>query len=221
MSMTRREFCKTSAAGMAGIIAAGAAPSLYAAGANDRIRVACVGYSDRFRSSLLPCFLHHNKELNFDLVAVADLWKKRLYENAKPELEKKLGHSVAAVLGEDPDIVYKTLVTVGKSGNHFVFVIPVARELDLKKAAAAVGEKFVEMIPQKELLPLTGYVHGGCSPIGMKKFFTTVFDASAKEHPVVCFSAGKIGQQVELDPADVAKVIRFSYADVTVSSERE
>ena len=78
METTRREFCKTTA-GLAGIIAAGAAPSLYAAGANDRIRVACVGYSDRFRGSLLPCFLHHNKELNFDLVAVADLWKKRLY----------------------------------------------------------------------------------------------------------------------------------------------
>ena len=94
MSMTRREFCKTSAAGMAGIIAAGVAPSLYAAGANERIRVACVGYSDRFRGSLLPCFLHHNKELNFDLVAVADLWKKRLFEKAKPEIEAKVGHSV-------------------------------------------------------------------------------------------------------------------------------
>ena len=93
MDTTRREFVK-GAAGMAGIIAAGAAPSLYAAGANERIRVACVGYSDRFRGSLLPCFLHHNKDLNFDLVAVADLWKKRLFEKAKPELEKKLGHAV-------------------------------------------------------------------------------------------------------------------------------
>ena len=92
--MTRREFCKGSA-GLAGIIAAGAAPSLYAAGANERVRVACVGYSDRFCGSLLPCFLHHKKELNFDLVAVADLWKKRLNERAKPELEKKLGHPVA------------------------------------------------------------------------------------------------------------------------------
>ena len=94
MDMTRRDFCKTSAAGMAGILAAGVAPSLYAAGANDRVRVACVGYSDRFRGSLLPCFLQHNKELNFDLVAVADLWKKRLFEKAKPDLEAKLGHSV-------------------------------------------------------------------------------------------------------------------------------
>ena len=94
MNTTRRDFCKTSFAGMAGILAAGAAPSLYAAGANSRVRVACVGYSDRFRQSLLPSFLHHNKELNFDLVAVADLWKKRLYENAKPEIEKKIGHTV-------------------------------------------------------------------------------------------------------------------------------
>ncbi len=91
----RREFCK-GAAGLAGIIAAGYGPSLYAAGANDRIRVACVGYSDRFRGSLLPCFLHHNKELNFDMVAVADLWKKRLFENAKPEIEKAIGHEVEA-----------------------------------------------------------------------------------------------------------------------------
>ena len=91
---SRREVCKTTAAGIAGIIAAGAAPSLYAAGANDRIRVACVGYSDRFRGSLLPCFLRHSKELNFEMVAVADLWKKRLYENAKPELEAKLGRKI-------------------------------------------------------------------------------------------------------------------------------
>ena len=94
MDMTRREFCKNTA-GLAGILAAGAAPSLYAAGANDRVRVACVGYSDRFRQTLLPCFLHHNKELNFDLVAVADLWRKRLVEHAKPEIEAKVGHPVA------------------------------------------------------------------------------------------------------------------------------
>ena len=102
MDIDRREFMK-GAAGMAGILAAGYGPSLYAAGANERVRVACVGYSDRFRGSLLPCFLHHNKELNFDLVAVADLWKKRLFENAKPELEKKLGHPVATY-GSDVEL---------------------------------------------------------------------------------------------------------------------
>ena len=94
-TIDRREFCK-GAAGLAGIIAAGYGPSLYAAGANEKIRVACVGYSDRFRYTLLPCFLHHNKELNFEMVAVADLWRKRLYENAKPEMEQALGHDVEA-----------------------------------------------------------------------------------------------------------------------------
>lgn len=94
-TIDRREFCK-GAAGLAGIIAAGYGPSLYAAGANEKIRVACVGYSDRFRYTLLPCFLHHNKELNFEMVAVADLWRKRLYENAKPEMEEALGHDVEA-----------------------------------------------------------------------------------------------------------------------------
>ena len=93
--VSRREFMK-GAAGLAGVIAAGRSPSLYAAGANDKVRVACVGYSDRFRQSLLPCFKHHMKELNFDMVAVADLWKKRLEENAVPGLEKALGHKVAA-----------------------------------------------------------------------------------------------------------------------------
>ncbi len=127
-----------------------------------------------------------------------------------------VGTEIAAVLGEDPDYVYKTLVTVGKSGQHYVFVIPVAKELDLKKAASAVGEKFVEMLPQKELLPLTGYVHGGCSPIGMKKFFTTFFHVTAETQATVYFSAGKIGMQVEVNPADVSKVIRFGYADLMV-----
>ena len=98
---TRRDFCKTSAAGIAGIVAAGVAPSLYAVGANDRVRVACVGYSDRFRGSLLPCFLQHNKELNFEMVAVADLWKKRLYEKAKPELEAKLGRKIATYTSDE------------------------------------------------------------------------------------------------------------------------
>ncbi len=96
MEMTRREFAKGATAGIAGIIASGMAPSLYAAGANNKVRVACVGYSDRFRHTLLPCFLHHNKELNFDMVAVADLWKKRLYEEAKPNIEKAIGHEIEA-----------------------------------------------------------------------------------------------------------------------------
>ena len=125
------------------------------------------------------------------------------------------GDEIAEILGKDPATVFKTLVTVGKSGNHYVFDVPVLCELDLKKAAAAVGEKSVEMIRQAELLPLTGYIHGGCSPIGMKKFFRTTFDASAKNFETICFSAGRIGRQVELSPDDLAKVIRFGYADIT------
>lgn len=126
------------------------------------------------------------------------------------------GTQVAQVLGEDPDRVYKTLVTTGKSKQHYVFVIPVAKELDLKKAAKAVGEKSIEMLKQKDLLPLTGYVHGGCSPVGMKKMFPTVLDASAQEHGTICVSAGKIGFQVELSPADLGRLVPFTFADVTV-----
>ena len=126
------------------------------------------------------------------------------------------GTQVAQVLGEDPDRVYKTLVTTGKSKQHYVFVIPVAKELDLKKAAKAVGEKSIEMLRQKDLLPLTGYVHGGCSPMGMKKIFPTDLDSSAQEHDTICVSAGKIGFQVELSPADLGRLVPFTFADVTV-----
>lgn len=125
------------------------------------------------------------------------------------------GVDVARALNEDPDQVFKTLVTVGKSGNHYVFVIPVASELNLKKAAGAVGEKNIEMIKQKELLPLTGYIHGGCSPIGMKKQFTTVIDESAILFDTIIFSAGKIGYQVEVAVNDISKIIDVSYVEVT------
>ena len=126
------------------------------------------------------------------------------------------GTDVAKVMGEDPAHVFKTLVTVGKSGQHYVFVIPVAEELDLKKAATAVGEKNIEMIPQKELLPLTGYIHGGCSPIGMKKFFPTAFHKTASDFETILFSGGKIGFQVELTLTDLEKVIPFQLCDLTV-----
>lgn len=107
------------------------------------------------------------------------------------------GVEVAAALGEDVDRVYKTLVTTAGPGKFYVFVIPVAAELDLKKAAKAAGEKAVEMLPQKQLLPATGYIHGGCSPVGMKKLFPTFFDSSA-EGKKIFVSAGKVGMQVEL-----------------------
>ena len=126
-----------------------------------------------------------------------------------------VGTEVAAVLGQDPNRVFKTLVTVGgKTKQNFVFVIPVNKELDLKKAAAAVGEKSIEMIKSKELLPLTGYIHGGCSPIGMKKFFTTTVHESAKEFETIFFSGGKIGYQVEVSPENLGKMIRFEYGDL-------
>ena len=124
------------------------------------------------------------------------------------------GTEVASILGIDPAKVFKTLVTVGKSGQHYVFVVPVEKELDLKLAAKAAGEKNIEMIKSKELLPLTGYVHGGCSPIGMKKFFPTFIDKSAEAHDTMLFSAGRIGRQVELSPADLAKMIRITFTDI-------
>ena len=127
------------------------------------------------------------------------------------------GAEVAQALGQKPAHVFKTLVTVGKSKNHYVFVIPATTELDLKKAAKSVGEKSIEMLKAKELLPLTGYVHGGCSPIGMKKFFTTTIDTSAQNWPTIIFSAGKIGYQVELTLDDLQKIIPCQIADVTVA----
>ena len=126
------------------------------------------------------------------------------------------GVEVANALGQNPDRTFKTLVTVAKSGKNYVFVIPVAHELDLKKAAKAVGEKSVDMLKSKDLLPLTGYIHGGCSPIGMKKYFPTVFHETAKDFDTIMFSAGKIGFQVEVSLDDVGKVIRYSTADIIV-----
>ena len=124
------------------------------------------------------------------------------------------GTEVAEALGEDPEMVFKTLVTVGKSKTNYVFVVPVNKELNLKKAAQSVGEKSIEMLKSKELLPLTGYIHGGCSPIGMKKQFRTVIDKSAAEKERIIFSGGKIGYQVEMMLKDPEKVIRFQLEDV-------
>lgn len=119
------------------------------------------------------------------------------------------GMEVAEVLGQDPNQVFKTLVTVSNTNNYFVFVIPVNKELDLKKAAKAVGVKSVSMLKQKDLLPLTGYVHGGCSPIGMKKSFLTTFDSSCNNFDTIIFSAGKIGYQVQVKVSDLESVIRL------------
>ena len=126
------------------------------------------------------------------------------------------GASVAKQLGQDPAQVFKTLVARGASGGLYVFDIPVGDSLDLKKAARAVGEKSVAMLAQKELLPLTGYVHGGCSPVGMKKQYPTVFDETAELFDTICVSAGKIGFQVELDPAALIALVGGTTADLTV-----
>ena len=126
------------------------------------------------------------------------------------------GVTVAKSMGFDPASVFKTLVARGAKGQFYVFDVPVAENLDLKKAAKAVGEKSIEMIHQKELLPLTGYVHGGCSPVGMKKLFPTVIDASAENLETMIVSAGKIGYQVELAPHDLAALVRAKFADIIV-----
>lgn len=126
------------------------------------------------------------------------------------------GVTVAGLLGQDPAAVFKTLVVKGASGGYYVFDIPVAATLDLKKAAKAVGEKSVAMLPAKELLPLTGYVHGGCSPVGMKKRFPTVFHESCLERETICVSAGKVGFQVEVRPGDLIALVDGVTADVAV-----
>ena len=125
------------------------------------------------------------------------------------------GEEIARLLSEDPGIVYKTLVTEGRPGRYYVFVIPVRKELDLKKAAKAAGEKSVAMIRQKDLLPLTGYVHGGCSPVGMKKPFPTFIHRTAEKEDLIFVSAGKVGFQVGVNPKDLSALVRFSWADLT------
>lgn len=125
------------------------------------------------------------------------------------------GIEVENVLNQDPNTVFKTLVTVGKSGNNYVFVIPVNKELDLKLAAVVTKEKSISMLKSKDLLPLTGYIHGGCSPIGMKKTFKTVIDKSALSNNTIIISGGKIGYQVELTLEDLKKVIDYTLEFIT------
>ena len=154
------------------------------------------------------------KELKTNAMRILDRAKID-YEYQTYECDEFIdGIHTADILGCDHRFVYKTLVTVGKSKEHYVFVVPANKELDLKKAAHAVGEKSVEMLKSKELLPLTGYIHGGCSPIGMKKFFKTTIDASAKNFNTIIFSAGKIGYQVELSLEDLNKIIKFDLCEI-------
>lgn len=127
------------------------------------------------------------------------------------------GNEVALALNENPEQVFKTLVTVGKSKRNYVFMVPVCDELDLKKAAKAVNEKSIEMIKSKELLPLTGYIHGGCSPVGMKKLFSTTAHFTVNDFDRIFFSGGKIGCQIEMSFADLQKAIPVKTADITVN----
>lgn len=141
--------------------------------------------------------------------------KKISYESHYYEPDSTMsGEEIAGILGENPDKVFKTLVTQGKTGNYYVFVVPVCAELDLKKAAKASGEKSVAMIKQKELLPLTGYVHGGCSPIGMKKQFATFIHETAPGFDKIFLSGGKVGAQIELAPEDLIEVAGCKVADI-------
>jgi len=154
------------------------------------------------------------KEEKTNVMRVLD-GKKIPYTSHSYEPDATLtGEEIAGILGEDPDKVFKTLVTQGKSHSYYVFVVTVKEELDLKKAAKAAGEKDVSMIKQKELLPLTGYVHGGCSPIGMKKQFKTFIHETAPNYEKIFVSAGKVGMQIELLPDDLIKTVGCTIADI-------
>ena len=154
------------------------------------------------------------KELKTNVMRVLDS-KKLAYNHYTYDNFTVNGVEVARLLGQEPERVFKTLVTRGKSGGFFVFMVPVAEELDLKKAARACGEKAVEMLPQKELLPRTGYVHGGCSPIGMKKQFPTFIDETAQLYDEIGVSAGCRGCQVLLDPMQLTDYVNATLCDLT------
>ena len=154
------------------------------------------------------------KEEKTNVMRVLD-GKKISYKSHTYEPDAAMsGEEIAGILGEDPGMVFKTLVTQGKSGAYYVFVVPVGEELDLKKAAKASGEKSVSMIKQKELLPLTGYVHGGCSPIGMKKQFPTFIHETATQSDRIFVSAGRVGYQIELKPQELILVSKAAVADI-------
>ena len=154
------------------------------------------------------------KEEKTNVMRVLD-GKKITYQSHSYDPDPTMrGEEIAAILGEEPSKVFKTLVTQGKSGGYYVFVVPVVEELDLKKAAKASGEKAVSMIKQKDLLPLTGYVHGGCSPIGMKKKFPTFIHETVSGYDKVFVSAGKVGYQIELDPKDLLLAVDCKLADL-------
>lgn len=155
------------------------------------------------------------KEFKTNVMRIFEQKKADYKSHSYADTDAISGKEVAEALGENPDRVFKTLVTQGASKNYFVFMIPVLKELDLKKAAKAVGEKSISMIKAKDLLPLTGYIHGGCSPVGMKKLFKTTIHQTAADFDTIYFSAGKIGYQVETNLDELKKIIPFELKDIT------
>ena len=142
------------------------------------------------------------------------------YDHFEYDPEMTDGQGVAALLGQDENTVFKTLVTEAAGRKYYVFVIPVSATLDLKKAALAAGEKSLSMLKQKDLLPLTGYVHGGCSPIGMKKLFPTFIHLSARSLDLFCVSAGKLGNQIRLSPEDLARIVNAEFSDLIFTEKK-
>lgn len=139
-------------------------------------------------------------------------YKAHTYDHSDGAID---GAAVEEKMGQNPEQVFKTLVTKGAGRDYYVFVVPVLKELDLKKAAKSVGEKHVEMIHVKDINKVTGYIRGGCSPIGMKKQFVTVFDKSAENIETIIVSAGKIGYQIELAPKDLIEIVGAKTAEIT------
>ncbi len=155
------------------------------------------------------------KEFKTNVMRIFEQKKANYKSHSYADTDAISGKEVAEALGENPDRVFKTLVTQGASKAYFVFMIPVLKELDLKKAAKAVNEKNIAMIKSKDLLPLTGYIHGGCSPVGMKKLFKTTIHQTATDFDTIYFSAGKIGYQVETNLDELKKIIPFELKDIT------
>mgnify|MGYP003301975070 CR=1 FL=1 len=156
------------------------------------------------------------KEEKTNVMRILDQKKIKYSSHYYADTDAISGVEVATVLKQNPNQVFKTLVTVGNSKSYYVFLVPVHKELDLKKAAKAVAEKSINMIKSKDLLPLTGYIHGGCSPIGMKKQYKTIIDVSATNFDTIIFSGGKIGYQVEISLDELKQVLRFEHEDITV-----
>lgn len=154
------------------------------------------------------------KEFKTNVMRILEQKKASYTAHCYAHTDAISGKEVAVALDENPERVFKTLVTQGASKSFYVFMIPVLKELDLKKAAKAVNEKSIAMIKAKDLLPLTGYVHGGCSPVGMKKQFKTVIHQSAEAFDTFYFSAGKIGYQIETSLTELSKVIDFELKSI-------